>query len=200
MNLDLLTFNWINGLAGKWGFLDFVGVFWAKYFEYFLLFSLIIFLLLYPVKLSRKAGYRFALQIGFNRVNFKKYWRMVAEALVAAIFVRFALVEIIRRVWFRPRPFINNHVNLLIPYNSYEPTFPSGHASFYFALSTIIYGYNKKAGILFYIASFLISISRVFVGVHWPSDILAGAVLGIIMGLILNKVFKKIHPLKFLER
>lgn len=173
MNLDLYIFHLINGFAGKWHWLDLVGIFFAKYFEYFLLFCLLLFLI----------------------KDFKKYWRMVSEALVAAVFVRFMLAEIIRRLYFRPRPFVFNHVDLLIPYNSGEPSFPSGHASFYFALSTIIYGYNKKFGILFYIASFLIVVTRVFVGIHWPSDILAGAVLGIIMGLILNKLFKKVKLL-----
>ncbi len=171
MNFDLYIFNLINGLAGKWEFLDFLGISLAKYFSYFLLFCLVLFLF----------------------INFKKYWRMVFEALLTAVFVRFILVEIIRILYFRPRPFVNNPVNLLLSYhNPQEASFPSGHASFYFALSAIIYCYNKKAGILFYIGSFLIVISRVFVGIHWPSDILAGAFLGVAMGLILNKIFKKI--------
>lgn len=171
MNIDLYFFSFINGLAGRWPWLDWAGIFLAKYFEYVLLFCLVLFL----------------------AKDFKKYWRMVAEAFIAAIFVRFVLAEIIRRIWFRPRPFVDNHVNLLIPHNANEASFPSGHASFYFALSTIIYTYNKKAGILFYIASFLISFARIFVGIHWPSDILAGAVIGTAMGLILNKLFKKIN-------
>ncbi len=169
MNLDLYIFNAINGFAGKWHWLDLTGIFFAKYFEYFLLLALVSFLL----------------------KDFKKYWRMVVEALIAAVFVRFILAEIIREIWFRPRPFVHNSVNLLISYDPKESSFPSGHASFYFALSTIIYSYNKKAGILFYIASFLIVIARVFVGIHWPSDILAGAILGTLGGIILNKLFKR---------
>lgn len=168
MNADLYIFNLINGLAGRWPLLDSLAIFFAKYFEYFLLFCLLVFL----------------------AINFKKYWRMVLEAVLAAAFTRFVLAQIIRWLWFRPRPFVLNNVNLLIPYDAGESSFPSGHASFYFALSTIIYCYNKKAGIFFYIASFLIVISRVFVGIHWPSDILAGAVLGILIGCLLNRLFR----------
>src|SRR3989344_1192804 len=96
--------------------------------------------------------------------------------------------------------FAKGYIKSLIDYDPEKTAFPSGHASFYFALSTIIYGYNKKAGILFFIGSFLIVLARVFVGLHWPSDILAGAILGIIMGIILNKLFKKILLKKHLDQ
>lgn len=169
INLDLYFFNLINGLSYKWLWLDYVGIFLAHYFEYFL--WLVIALLLV--------------------INFKKYWKMVVEAFATAVFTRFILAEIIRWLWFRPRPFVSQNIIPLINQSPLESSFPSGHASFYFALSTIVYCYNKKAGILFYIASSLIVLARVFVGIHWPSDILAGAVLGILMGYILNKLFRK---------
>lgn len=169
MKLDLYLFSIINGFAGRWLWLDATGIFFAKYFEYFLLAFLLVLL----------------------AKNFRKYWRMTAEAFVAAVFVRFVLVEIIRRIFFRPRPFVYNQINLLVSHSANEPSFPSGHASFYFALSTIIYGYNKKIGILFYVSSFLIAANRVFVGIHWPTDIIAGTILGIVIGLILNKLLKK---------
>ena len=44
---------------------------------------------------------------------------------------------------------------------------------------------------LFYAVSFLIALSRVFVGVHWPFDIFAGALLGILTALLINFLFKK---------
>jgi undecaprenyl-diphosphatase len=176
MNIDLYIFNLINGLAVKWQWLDYSAMFFAKYFEYFLWFCLALFLI----------------------VNFKKYWRMVAEAFIAAVFTRFVLTAAIRWLWFRPRPFVSLNFIPLIDQNAKEGSFPSGHASFYFALSTIVYYYNKKAGILFYIVSSLIVVSRVFVGIHWPSDILVGAILGILMGWILNKLFRK-HAHKIIK-
>jgi undecaprenyl-diphosphatase len=169
MNLDLYLFNLINQFAGRWPWLDYLGMFFAQYFEYFLLFCLLVFLF----------------------VNFRKYWRMVLEAFIAAVFTRFVLAEIIRWLWFRQRPFVVENFIPLISQSPLEASFPSGHATFYFALSTIVYFYNKKAGILFYAGSFLIVVSRVFVGIHWPSDILAGAILGILMGWILNRLFRK---------
>ena len=169
MNIDLYLFNLINQFAGRWVWLDYLAMFCAEYLGYILLFILFLFLLF----------------------NFKKYWKMVTEAIIAACFTDFVLTQIIWRLFFRPRPFVALNFIPLIDQSAKEGSFPSGHASFYFALSTIVYYYNKKAGILFYIASFFIILSRVFVGVHWPSDVLAGALIGILMGWILNKIFRK---------
>ena len=173
MNIDLYLFNQINGLAGKSVCLDGLVIFFAKYFEYILILALFLFL----VK------------------NFRKYWPMVIRAFSAAILSRFIITNIIRWIWFRPRPFVQNHINLLFNYNPQEPSFPSGHAAFYFALATIVYSYNKKTGILFFIASFLISIARVFSGIHWPSDILAGALVGIFSGWMVIHFFGSKHRL-----
>lgn len=168
MNIDLYLFNLINRFAGKWAWLDCFGIISADYLGYVLLFVLAILLL----------------------VNLKKNWKMVAEAIIAAGFIRFVLAEIIRRIWFRPRPFVLQNFVPLIAQSAQEASFPSGHATFFFALATIVYFYNKKLGIIFFIASFFIALARVFVGVHWPSDILAGALLGILMGYILNWLFR----------
>lgn len=171
--LDYFAFQEIRLPVGQSPWLDALAIFFAEYFEYVLVGSLAIFLL----------------------VNTKKYWPMVWRGLIAAVFARFVIAEMIRFLWARPRPFADGSIIPLIsgenPYNS----FPSGHATFYFALSTVVFLYlcNKKvypapsllrcgAGILFFIASFFISLARVFVGVHWPTDVVAGAVIGIFIG------------------
>jgi undecaprenyl-diphosphatase len=169
INLDLYFFNLINGSAGKWASLDYTGMFFAKYSEYFLWLTLILLLVF----------------------SFKKNLKMIVEALVAAGISRFVFTILIRLMWFRLRPFAVLNFVPLINKNATEASFPSGHASFYFAISTIIYLYNKKLGIFFYAVSILMGLSRIFVGVHWPLDILIGALLGILTALILNKLIKK---------
>lgn len=182
MNIDLYLFNQINQFANKSVFLDNLAIFFARYFEYFLIFVLFLFLI----------------------KNFKKYWPMIIQSFLAAILARLGIVNFVRWLWPRPRPFVENHINLLFSYNPTEPSFPSGHAAFYFAIATVVFLYLKKvyphtkfgvgAGLLFYLASFLISIARVFSGIHWPSDILAGAIIGIFSGWLIILFFWKFFP------
>jgi undecaprenyl-diphosphatase len=176
--LDISIFNGVNSLAGKNICLDTLAIFFAEYFEYILVFCFLLFL----VK------------------NFKKYLPMVIKGFLAALFSRLIIVNIIRWIWPKPRPFIENQVNLLLEKIN-SSSFPSGHAAFYFAISTVVFLYLKKVyprpkfwwgiGVLFFFASFLISISRVFTGLHWPSDIIAGALVGIFSGWLIAKIFKK---------
>lgn len=169
--MDSIIFQSINQLALNWFWLDTLAIFLAKYFEYILIFCFVFFLI----------------------KNFKKYWPMVIQAFLAAILARLVFVELIRFLLPRERPFLEDNVNLLL---THSPTssFPSGHASFYFALATVVYFYNKKSGFLFFLVAFLISFARVFVGVHWPSDILAGVVVGIFAGLLTILFFRQFFP------
>ncbi len=167
--IDKWVFNGVNNLALKYLWLDTLGIFLAQYLPWVLIGILILFLL----------------------KNFKKYWKMVSLGILAAVFARI-ITEIIHWLWYRPRPFVENQINSLL---SHSPTssFPSGHATFFFALSTIVYFYNKKAGIFFFLASFLIVLARVFTGLHWPLDILGGVAVGIFSAWFLNKIFSTNH-------
>lgn len=169
MNIDLYSFNLINGLAGRWAWFDYLWMFIAEYSEYILA---VIFILLLAI-------------------NLKKYWKIILLSSAAAGISRFAVGTLIRFSWFRPRPFVAMDVNQLVYHDPLEGSFPSGHALFYFALSYIIYAYNKKLGIAFYVFSLLIVFSRVFVGIHWPSDILAGAIIGTLVAWGIDKVLRK---------
>jgi membrane-associated phospholipid phosphatase len=114
MNIDLFLFQFIHQFAEKSICLDNAAIFFAKYFEYFL----ILFLFLFLVK------------------GFKKYWPMVVQSLAAVILARLVITNIIRLLLPRPRPFVELHFKPLFDYNPAESSFPSGHAAFYFAIST----------------------------------------------------------------
>ena len=155
--MDAYLFQQINQFFGKWLWFDVAALFFAEYLGYLLMAGLFL--------------------IAFYYLFLKKsFWRAVFLSLLTAILARIAIIPI-WLFWSRPRP--------LLFYA--EPSFPSGHATFFFALSAVVFLKNKKLGILFLIGSFLISIARVFIGLHWPSDILAGALIGVFFGWLVYK-------------
>lgn len=65
-----------------------------------------------------------------------------------------------------------------------DPSFPSGHASACFAAATSSFFINKKWGIPFLILATLVAISRLYLTVHFPTDVIVGTIVGIISGII----------------
>lgn len=170
MSLDLFLFQKINQFAGKNIYLDRGAIFFAKYFE----FILVLFLISILVK------------------NFRRFWPTLIQTFLAVSLSRLIITETIRWLFPRNRPFVENEINLLFFHNPTEPSFPSGHATFFFAIAAVIYFHNKKNGILFFLSGFLISFARVFSGIHWPSDVLAGALIGIFSGWLAIVFWRKI--------
>ncbi|MGN0480740.1 MAG: phosphatase PAP2 family protein, partial [Lachnospiraceae bacterium] len=76
-------------------------------------------------------------------------------------------------------------------------SFPSGHTSASFAAAVAIFMMHKKEGIAAIVVAALISLSRLYIGVHFPTDVLVSLVLGTIYGivavLIVKFVLKKIN-------
>lgn len=82
---------------------------------------------------------------------------------------------------------------LIVPDDKYS--FPSGHATFMFALAFAMYGFDKRAGIFIGTLAVVTGISRVLAGVHFWYDILGGFILGAgiayIITLVASRIFKK---------
>jgi undecaprenyl-diphosphatase len=64
-------------------------------------------------------------------------------------------------------------------------SFPSGHAASSFAAATVLAAFAPRLRVAFFLLAAAIAWSRVYNGVHWPSDVLGGAVLGVATGLLL---------------
>ncbi|MDO8564946.1 MAG: phosphatase PAP2 family protein [bacterium] len=164
--MDITLVSTFNGIVGQSPFIDGLIVFFAHDFPYLLV-------LLF---------FWFAIQKGDGPLG---RLRLVIEGTAAAILAR-GSVELIRLFVHRPRPFVDGPITALLLETSYS--FPSGHSAFFFALSTVVFLYNRKVGWWFYAGALLIGLARIAAGVHYPSDILAGAVLGIAMGYAVQKL------------
>lgn len=178
-DLDYLVFKAINDLAGKNEFLDKLGVFLADTLGYILVFVALGWLLGKLLSIKK---------ISSTWIDF---WRGVRGlmALLASslIFSRLIITEIIRYFYYRPRPFLSHDIIALINHSD-SGSFPSGHMTLFFALSAVIYCYDRKLGWLFFISSTVMGVARVFCGVHYPLDIISGAIIGIVSVWLVNKV------------
>jgi len=155
MPFDQQFFNVIHGLANINGILDVVGVFFAQYAVYILV--IVALFLIFKEKKWKRKIYFFSL------------------ASLSIILSRGIITEVIRFFYHRPRPFVALGFKPLL--YDYAYSFPSGHMAACVALSLAIFYLNKKAGYWFFGTTFLIGLFRIFVGVHWPSDILGGIVI-----------------------
>lgn len=147
--LDLYLFNAINGLAKKSRALDFFAVFFAQYLGYVLVISLAVLAI------------------------FSHSWQLFFVPVIAGDIARFFINEIIYFFYKRKRPMEVLAIIALVK-KPWHPAFPSGHAAFFFALSFALLLFNFPLAIIFIVASFCISVARIFCGAHWPSDILGG--------------------------
>jgi len=167
MNFDLATFNFIFDLARKNKVLDWLGIFLAKYLAYILV-ALAIFLLL-------------------REKNWKSQVYFFSFTILSIILSRGIFTELFRFFWHRQRPFsFLGFQPLSLPWSSWS--FPSGHVVGFFALAFAIFFISKYWGIFFIVSACLMGLARIFIGVHWPTDILGGIVIAFISVLIIKKL------------
>jgi len=101
------------------------------------------------------------------------------------------LIVITNQLIARDRPFDQLPTNLLF-YKPTDPSFPSNAAAVGFALAVAIFLANRKLGILAVSLASFYAFSRVYAGVHFPSDVLAGALLGILTTWVVSRLTRLI--------
>lgn len=106
-------------------------------------------------------------------------------AVSAALLIDFVVVNLILKPWVgRERP-----CDLTVPEDMLlacltDHSFPSGHTAAAFAAAVALFACHRKAGTIALFLAFLMGFSRLYLFVHYPSDVLAGALLGVLFGLI----------------
>ena len=109
----------------------------------------------------------------------RKVGIMSAVALLGSLIIN---NNIIKNIVQRPRPFVKfTDLQIIIPTPS-EYSFPSGHTASSFAAASVFYRHlPKQLGIPSVVLAGIIGFSRLYVGVHYPTDVIAGVIMGILL-------------------
>ena len=139
---------------------------------------------LMPVITSLGNGGILWIAIALIFIATKKY-RPAGFTMLAALLMHLLVCNIILKpLMARIRPCdINTAVELLIP-RPKDYSFPSGHTSASFAAATVILYADRRMGVPAVILAAAIAFSRLYLYVHYPSDVFGGAVLGIAFGAL----------------
>lgn len=123
---------------------------------------------------------------------FTKKYKHIGIVMLISLTICLCLGElIIKNIICRPRPFyVNQEVVLFIsPPLGYS--FPSGHTSSSFSSAFLLSKISKKVGILAFTLASLISFSRLYFFVHYPTDVLTGILFGILISYVVCRVYNK---------
>lgn len=173
--MDYLILKWINQFAGKYFALDMFGIICSDFFIF--LIPLIIFIFYYFIRRKRKR---------FGLIVIK-----TLSALGLALLISYLIGIFLPR----SRPFLKHREIFQLTHffaSSADLSFPSDHTAIAFVIVLTVLWDWKKLGLFLLIPAFMVGLARVFVGVHWPLDILGGISVAILSVLLVKAIFKKL--------
>lgn len=177
-NADEALFTWINGWVGDVAALD-SAMEWVVS-DYLVPVSLVLTLVAMWF-------------MGIDQAVRQRHQIGVLVAL-SSMAIASGLVMFANSLYFRDRPFVDLDVTLLF----YEPTdssFPANSAAAAFAVAAAVWAVNRRVGWALFAVAVLYGFARVYAGVHYPLDIVGGAVIGIGVAYAMHRVRRLIEPL-----
>lgn len=139
------------------------------------------------------AGFVWLVIGGLLFLKEEKKHHMFFLPILGAGGISYVLVELILKpIFARARPLASMGA-IIVGSQKNDPSFPSGHATIAFAMAVVLSAYEPKLKWVFYTLAVCISLSRIYIGVHYPIDIVAGAFLGWGIGATMLWARKRFH-------
>jgi undecaprenyl-diphosphatase len=129
-------------------------------------------------------------------VGWFRNWRADRVGAVGAVIAATGALmvnQVVSHIWFRPRVSVSHPgtVHLLVRH-SVDASFPSDHTAAAFAIAIVLLTVHRRLGMLAILATALVAYSRVYVGEHYPGDVAGGAVAGLVSGLAVLLLLRRL--------
>lgn len=178
-SLDADLVIWLNGLSGNVKIFDDLMRLIASDYLMPLAFSLAMFGLWFSGKNpAERVRYQITMLMGISALSLSN-----------------VVVWLINIFWERPRPFVEHgdELNLLF-YPPTDPSFPANPVAVGFAAAAAAWSINRKFGWWMFGAALLLGFSRLYAGVFYPTDIIGGAVVGIVVFIFTSYLRRFLEP------
>ena len=175
---DESLFLWINGWVGSFGPFD-RAIEWVVS-DYMVPAAMALVLV----------GLWFAGRDGATR---QKYQIGVLAAL-SSMALSSGTVFAINALYFRPRPFVDLEVSMLF-YQPTDSSFPSNPAAATFAIAAAVWGVDRRVGTALFAVAAAYGFARVYAGVHYPLDIVASALIAVVVTYLVFRMRDLIEPI-----
>jgi undecaprenyl-diphosphatase len=178
LTADAALFELINGYATRVPFLD--GLMRLLVNDYFV-----------PTALCLLAA---ALWFSGNTREERERNQKAVISMVVAVLLANVVVKLCNLIYFRPRPFSVQEVNLLF-YRPSDSSLPSNAGAVGFAFAGVGWQRNRLLGVVMGVLGTLFGFARVYCGVHYPLDVAAGALVGLVSAYVVGRVQGILEPL-----
>nr|MBC7244055.1 phosphatase PAP2 family protein [Chloroflexota bacterium] len=178
MSIDWALFKLANGLAGRSPILDTAIQMLMN--DYALTTAMVLLL--------------FTLWFSGSTLEARERNQRAVLTAIAAVLLANLIVKACNLIFYRPRPFAYHSVTLLF-YHPSDSSFPSNAATVGFCFAASIWRFNRKVGIVLYVLACLLALARVCGGVHYPSDILGGLLVGTFSAWLVTTKFDFLNRL-----
>lgn len=109
----------------------------------------------------------------------ERKWKLASASALASGALALPINQRIAQFWHRARPFATHPSAHVWGSRSHDPSFPGDQASAAFGIAFAVFPFDRVAGGIFLAAAFLVGAGRVFIGAHYPADIIAWCLVGL---------------------
>ena len=180
MHLDFALMHWVNQFVGRWPWFD-LGVYYVSGSEFLKGIAIVTVYWYFLFEHGKQ-------ETGRKEVETRATLLTVLILVVPAMVVARALARLLP---YRERPFFDPGLHFQWPYHVDADqfirwsSFPSDHAALFSALAMGLFFRSRRAGLAVFAYVVLVTFfPRIYMGYHWPTDILAGFVLGILVAYV----------------